>query len=246
MSFWNAGHVPLWPLTSTPKSWTSGGSFGASRDGGDRRHQGIDLYAPKGAAVIALEDGVITKSQGWSGSGTRAIFVDHPKAGITVLYGAVSPGSYKVGDKVTRGQKLAEIGVYPKGSTMLHAEIYPLGTTVRKVWYSGDPPDTVIDPSDYLKAAMGNVVQENPQDSKTLQCGGDVTADDGALDLDTPCSIVAGVQVCNAFNITAWQDTLKAELDSLRGLVLAAKAAGKDNLVKGTNYTITMGEGMYE
>ena len=47
-------------------------------------------------------------------------------------------------------------------------------------------------------------------------------------------------------NISAWQTTLKNELDSLKGLVLAAKTAGKSNLTKGTNYTIAQGEGIYE
>ena len=185
MSFWNASHVPLWPLTSTPKKWTSGGSFGASRDGGSRTHQGIDLYAPANAPVLAIADGVITASQGWSGSGTRGLWVDHPDAGITVMYGAVKPGSYKgVGTKVKAGEKIATIGTYPKGSTMLHLEIYKLGTQKpRQVWYSGDPPSVVFDPSDYLKAAMSNVVDQLP-DSKKSQCGGDVSADDGALDLD--------------------------------------------------------------
>lgn len=242
MGFWKDTHAPLWPLTSTPKKWTAGGSFGASRDGGSRTHQGVDLYAAKGAPVVAVEDGTVTMSQGWSGSGTRAIFVDHPKAGITVLYGAVAPKSYKVGSTVKKGQKLAEIGVYPKGSHMLHLETYPLGTTVRKVWYSGDPPDTVIDPSDYLEAAMGNVVLENPQDSKTNACGGDVSADDGALTLDHPCSIVNGVEVCSGFNISSWQTSLKNEIDALKGLVIAAETAGKKSLTKGTNYTLGMGE----
>ncbi|MEZ5069346.1 MAG: hypothetical protein R2847_13130 [Bacteroidia bacterium] len=73
-----------------------------------------------------------------------------------------------------------------------------------------------------------------------------MTADDGALDLDHPCSVVAGVEVCNAANISAWQTTLKDEIDSLKGLVIAAETAGKSNLTKGTNYIVTMGEGIYE
>ncbi|MEZ5069345.1 MAG: M23 family metallopeptidase [Bacteroidia bacterium] len=108
--------VPLWPLLSKPKSWTSGGSFGASRDGGDRKHQGIDLYAPKGAAVIALEDGVITGSQGWSGSGTKGLWVDHPKLGATILYGAVAPGTYAAaGTPVKRGRRSRRSASTPKG-----------------------------------------------------------------------------------------------------------------------------------
>ena len=58
--------------------------------------------------------------------------------------------------------------------------------------------------------------------------------------------MIAGVEVCSAFNISAWQTTLKNELDALRGLVIAAKAAGKSSLVKGTNYVLAQGDGILD
>lgn len=145
---------PSWPLARQPKTWTALGSFGASRDGGKRLHQGIDLYAPAGTPVLASEDGEVTALQGWSGPGTKGLLVYSPATDITILYGAVAPSDHAlVGAKVKRGEQIAKIGVYPAGSTMLHLEIWPGRLSPpRPRWLPGEPPPS-IDPAEYLERA---------------------------------------------------------------------------------------------
>lgn len=146
---------PVWPLARQPAPWTAGGSFGASRDGGSRLHQGIDLYAPQGTPVLAAEDGEVIGLQGWSGPGTKGLLVYSPATDVTLLYGAVAPGSVPlVGAKVRRGEQIGTVGVYPAGSTMLHLEIWPGRLKPpRPRWNPGDPPPS-IDPAEYLTRAM--------------------------------------------------------------------------------------------
>jgi len=145
---------PLWPLARQPKQWTAGGSFGASRDGGSRLHQGVDLYAPASTPVLASEDGEVIGLQGWSGPKTKGLLVYSPATDITILYGAVAPNSTPlVGSKVRRGEQIATIGVYPAGSTMLHLEVWPGRLSIpRPRWNPGqDPPS--YDPAPYLERA---------------------------------------------------------------------------------------------
>lgn len=49
-------HMPV--VGITPRHLSD--SWGNPRDGGRRRHKGIDIFAPKGTPVVAVQDGVIT------------------------------------------------------------------------------------------------------------------------------------------------------------------------------------------
>ncbi len=59
-----------WPLTLGQRGEDAYGSgaFGASRDGGRRRHNGLDLVAPVGAPIRAPISGIVTRvGQAYSG-----------------------------------------------------------------------------------------------------------------------------------------------------------------------------------
>lgn len=64
----------VFPQDATVTIFTS--SFGADRDGGDRKHQGNDLMAPKMTPVYAVADGVVSRIKTGGRSGWY-IMVDH-------------------------------------------------------------------------------------------------------------------------------------------------------------------------
>ena len=81
-------------------------AFGAPR--GHRRHQGIDIGAPRGSAVLAAQDGTVVLAATLRGYG-RTVIVDHG-AGWTTLYAHAARLLVEVGDKVTTGHAVAEVG----------------------------------------------------------------------------------------------------------------------------------------
>lgn len=151
------GHSsPVWPLPAvTRRSW----NFARGR-GKTRLHAGIDLYAPEGSLVLAPEDGKIIGAQGWAGDRAHALLMQ-TDSGPVILFGAVAPGSWGEfnlgrGSVVQAGQPVARLGVYPKGDSMLHFEMYASGTRRNAKWLKGSPPPSnLLNPTQYLQTAMG-------------------------------------------------------------------------------------------
>lgn len=73
-------------------------------------HTGLDLGAPQGTDILAAENGVVIVASWWSGYG-NCVIIDHG-GGVWTLYGHIRDGGIAVekGDKVKRGQKIAEVG----------------------------------------------------------------------------------------------------------------------------------------
>ena len=88
------------------------GVFGSQRilNGKPRRpHYGIDIAAPKGSFVKAPTDSIVRmveKDLYYTGG---TLMLDHGH-GVTSVYSHLSMINVKVGDKVLKGQKVAEVG----------------------------------------------------------------------------------------------------------------------------------------
>lgn len=90
---------------------------------GKRWHYGLDLAAPKGTPILSSAPGVVIYvGKGFSGYG-KLIVVEHDENWAT-LYSHLNKFSVKEGDRVTRGQKLGEMGRTGRASGVhLHFEI---------------------------------------------------------------------------------------------------------------------------
>lgn len=164
---------PVWPLPTEPKKVATygGKAFGAKRRTGDRErhHVGVDLPAQRGAPVVAMAPGRLIATQGFNGPNAVAI-LEQTDEGPVILYGEVAPDSWSklglsVGSRVEAGQHIADVGVNPGGSTMLHLEMYTKGTKRNARWYADEPtPSNLYDPTEYLATAARGPVDLVPSD----------------------------------------------------------------------------------
>jgi peptidoglycan LD-endopeptidase LytH len=85
-------------------------SWGAARDGGKRRHKGIDIFAPKGTAVVAVADGIISYI-GDQPKGGQCVWLT-TENGASFYYAHLdrwAPGLYE-GMEVRSGDLLGYVG----------------------------------------------------------------------------------------------------------------------------------------
>jgi peptidoglycan LD-endopeptidase LytH len=107
-----------------------GSGWGAPRDGGARRHQGIDLLAPAGTRLVAVEDGRIGPRWGQDGGNAGIRLWLHGDSGTHYLYAHNRHNLVRPGQRVKRGQALAVVGNSGNaagGPPHVHFELHPQG-----------------------------------------------------------------------------------------------------------------------
>lgn len=98
--------------------------WGDPRDGGARRHQGIDIGAPRGTPVLAAASGTVKYST-YSGRCGLGVSIDHG-GGWRTVYCHLASSDVARGDTVTRGQRIGTVGNTGNAQTTpphLHFEI---------------------------------------------------------------------------------------------------------------------------
>jgi murein DD-endopeptidase MepM/ murein hydrolase activator NlpD len=99
-----------------------------------KMHEGLDIGAPIGTAIVAPADGVVTFSGAKPGFG-NFVQLDHGY-GVETIFGHASSLSVRKGQKINRGDKIATVGNtgYSTGPHV-HYEVRVNGTPVDPLYY---------------------------------------------------------------------------------------------------------------
>jgi peptidoglycan LD-endopeptidase LytH len=107
-----------------------GQGWGAPRDGGQRRHQGIDLLAPAGTSLVAVASGhIIRLSNRDRGRGGISLWLRDAR-GTAYYYAHNQHNLVRLGQPVRAGQLVARVGATGNakgGPPHLHFQIHPGG-----------------------------------------------------------------------------------------------------------------------
>ena len=116
---------------------------------GQREHEALDILAPKGTPVVAVEEGTVAKLFN-SKAGGITLYQFDPGQQYSYYYAHLEryADGLQEGNHVQRGQVLGYAGTSgnaPKDTPHLHFAIFRL--TEKKQWWQGSP----IDPYEVLK-----------------------------------------------------------------------------------------------
>jgi SH3-like domain-containing protein len=103
-----------------------GSFYGDPRDGGKRKHEGIDIFAPKGTEVLAPTAGVVTRVAN-GGIGGKTIWMNDTKRGHSYYFAHLDEQYVKQGDRVKQGDVLGTVGNTgnaQRTSSHLHFGVY--------------------------------------------------------------------------------------------------------------------------
>ncbi len=111
--------------------------YGPRRDpktGGRRMHRGVDFAARSGTPIYATGDGVVIKA-GWGSAYGRLVKIKHA-FGIETRYAHLSRIDVKVGQRVSRGERIGAMGATGRVTGVhLHYEVRVGGEAVNPMIY---------------------------------------------------------------------------------------------------------------
>ena len=123
-------------------------TFADVRDGGTRRHQALDIPAPRGTPVVAADDGTVLAIR-TGGRGGRTVYATDPERRFVYYYAHLDQHrpELRKGTWIARGQVLGAVGTTGNaspGTPHLHFQVMLWPDDGR--WWAGRP----IDPRPFL------------------------------------------------------------------------------------------------
>ena len=99
-----------------------------------RMHEGVDLAGTMGSPVLATADGVVVFA-GWESGYGQLVRIKHD-FGLETRYGHLSEIRVKVGQRVSRGDRIGDMGNSGRSTgTHLHYEVRVNGTAINPMTY---------------------------------------------------------------------------------------------------------------
>ncbi len=122
------------------------GMFAERRAAGQRTHEAVDILAPRGTPVHAVEDGTIAQLF-YSKAGGNTIYQFDPSRRFCYYYAHLDRYASGLGDnrRVLRGEIIAYVGTSGNaagGRPHLHFAIFELGSD--RHWWQGRPLDPYL------------------------------------------------------------------------------------------------------
>jgi murein DD-endopeptidase MepM/ murein hydrolase activator NlpD/SH3-like domain-containing protein len=122
--------------------------FGAVRDAGRRRHEGVDIFAPRGTPALASVNGTITRVGANKLGGNFAFLTDNSR-GISLYYAHLDRWNVTQGQRVSAGDTVGFVGNTGNAQTIaphLHFGLY-------------SPGDSAINPLPFIRLGRGPAKQ---------------------------------------------------------------------------------------
>lgn len=130
LRLWRGPGLGLFPVKGRTDQ-AIGSFWGNARDGGARRHEGVDIFAPRGTPALAATDGTITRT-GESTLGGRVVWLADAR-GQHLYYAHLDKQLVQPGQRVRAGDTLGLVGNTGNARTTaphLHFGIYRAGGAV--------------------------------------------------------------------------------------------------------------------
>jgi len=147
LRLWRGPGLGLFPVKGRTDQ-AIGSFWGNARDGGARRHEGVDIFAPRGTPAVAATDGYITRT-GETKLGGRVVWLADAQ-GQHLYYAHLDKQLVQPGQRVRAGDTLGLVGNTGNARTTaphLHFGIYRAGRGAVDPWpflHREDPVPTPL------------------------------------------------------------------------------------------------------